>query len=348
MHADDSRHGMGRGQPATAGAALDRVASGAAPFRRFGTRWRASAGGLTLCIASVGAHALTGGQQAFVDQLNHGDYFFPINEAGPFAGQLAIYDDTGQAGGQVDGFWRSLLKGVGVASATVAGGAGGFLVGGPVGAGVGAAAAGSGYKTFVDSLNASGPPPGKQWLISDARIYNSVNVAGVGNILPQIVAFGSQHVTGVGQLFGGATVSFLDLTAGVFPRVLDANFKAIGTVSSADLFLLQSADGTTFGSLVETTIGFAGSRPFTPTDYLDIELGSLLTAPEGTPIAFSSTLVVGVTAVPEPSTWIGLATGLLALLARRISAWRGCLRWTRATRVVGKYGACYFSRRLGA
>jgi PEP-CTERM motif len=271
-----------------------------------------------LCLASVGAPALTVEQQAFVDQLNRGDYFFPINEAGPLAGQLTIYDDTGQVGGQVDGFWRSLLKGVGVASATVAGGAGGFLVGGPVGAGVGAAAGGGGYKTFVDSLNASGPPPGKQWLISDARIYNSVDVAGV-NLLPQIVAFGSQHVSGVGQLFDGASISFLDLTAGVFPRVLDANFKTIGTVSSAELFLLQSAGGTTFGSLVETTIGFPGSRPLTPTDYLDIELSSLLTAPAGTSIAFSSTLVVGVTAVPEPSTWISLATGLLAFLARRIS-----------------------------
>jgi hypothetical protein len=53
--------------------------------------------------------------------------------------------------------------------------------------------------------------------------------------------------------------------------------------------------------VVENVVGFPSSRPLLPTDFLDIELGSLLSAPDGTPINFQSTLVVGATPVPEPS-----------------------------------------------
>lgn len=266
--------------------------------------------------AQCRADVLTYDQQVFAGMLSTGSYYYPVIGEGPMAGQLAIFDDIGVAITQSPGWFRSLLKGVGVFSAGVAGGAGGFLVGGPVGAGVGGGAAVGGYKTFVDSLNATGPPPGKKWLVSDARIYNSINVQGIGDVLPAVQSLALGHITTTVSVFSDVTISFVDPL--IFPlRVIDQNLDPINTIVGAGVFVAQSSYGTAFGSYMLNEIGSPGSRPMTPTDYLEIEFGSLLSVPNGTPIEFQSTLFVGVAPVPEPTSLAMLGIGAFAVLLAR-------------------------------
>ena len=261
---------------------------------------------IALGFASFRCEPSFGGslQLDFVDQLSSGQFAYPVIESGPLAGQPAQYQAQGEAIVHSPGFFRSLLKATGVVASGVAGAAAG-----PGGAAVGALA----FATYANSLNMSGPGPGRQWLISDARIYQSIQVAGVGEILPAVLARAENNTANTFAISPTSSISFVQ--PGVFPtRALDSNLNPITTIDGIDTFVLNVENGTQmdhfFGSVVYNTIGFPNSRPLTSTDYLDIELGSLLTVPNGTLITYYSTPNIGFSSIPEPS---GLCLGGIGL-----------------------------------
>lgn len=278
--------------------------------------------GAFLVLCSVGgapayAMPMADAQQAFADQLSMGQFFYPVVESGPDAGKLAVFQDSGTAFASHDGFWRSLLKGVAVVAGGVAGSAAG-----PGGTAVGALAT----ATVVNDINRQGPGPGRRWLVSDARIYREVNVAGVGNILPGVLSAAEGNVVSSFNLSPTHTLSFVDPSViGVRPK--DSSGIPVSTVDFAQAFVLTSTESgiaqSLFGTVVLNTVGAPGDRPLNNTDFLDVDVGPLLTAPDGTAVTVQSTLVVGFSSpVPEPAAVWLFGIGLIVLLAYRFPAYR--------------------------
>lgn len=267
--------------------------------------------------ADTSALPVTSDQQAFAEQLKEGRYFYPVLESGPLAGQPALFEDPATAFATNDGFWRALLKGAAVVAGGVAGAAAGTLVAPGVGTGAGAGIGALGAKTVVDEINRAGPGPGRQWLISDARLYESVNVAGVGDILPTVLSAGMSNIDSTVALSPVLSISYIDPDV-VTVRAKDSSGQPITTIDLAQAFILTSTLGPSpqsfFGSVVLNTIGFPDSRPLTATDFIDIDVGELLTVPDGTDVTVRSTLIVGATLIPEPSTFVLIAAGVLGLI----------------------------------
>jgi hypothetical protein len=278
--------------------------------------------GAFLVLCSVGgapayAMPIAVAQQAFADQLSMGQFFYPVVESGPDAGKVAVFQDPGTAFATHDGFWRSLLKGAAVVAGGVAGSAAG-----PGGTAVGALAT----ATVVNDINRQGPGPGRRWLISDARIYREVEVAGVGNILPGVLSAAESNIVSSFNLSPTHTLSFVDPSV-IGVRAKDAGGTPVSTVDFAQAFVLTSTETgisqSLFGTVVLNTVGAPGDRPLNSTDFLDVDVGSLLTAPDGTPVTVQSTLVVGFsTPVPEPAATSLFGVGLIVLLAYQFSGYR--------------------------
>ncbi|GAB2859203.1 hypothetical protein GCM10027277_29610 [Pseudoduganella ginsengisoli] len=269
-------------------------------------------------ISAVPARAMpmAEAQQAFAAQLENGRFFYPVVESGPDAGMLAVFQDPATAYATHDGFWRSLLKGATVVAGGVVGSAAG-----PGGAAVGALAT----ATVVNDINRQGPGPGRRWLISDARIYREVQVASVGNILPNVLSAAQSNIIASYGLSPGLTLSFVDPSV-IGVHVKDAGGNPVNSTDFAQAFVLTRTVGSTtedlLGSVVLNTIGAPGNRALNETDYLDMDVGPLLTAPDGTPVTMKSTLIVGYTEVPEPGTLVLLGLGWAGLLATACQARR--------------------------
>lgn len=269
---------------------------------------------LTIQVKPSQAAQLSSEQRVFTEMLRSGQYYFPEIESGILQGQIATFEEAGVSVVNSPGWFRSFLKGVGVASAGIAGGVGGFLVGGPVGAGVGAGALGLGYKTYVDDLNRQGPGPGREWLISDARLYQNIIVEGT-DILPNILASAQNNVVATANISSLDRILFINTS--VFPtRILDETLSPINTVEASGLFIIENAIGSsnryTLGSFVLNKVGFADIPTLDNNDYLDIELGAFLSI-DGLPIQSESTLIVGYQSIPTPES--NSVLGLLALSA---------------------------------
>lgn len=277
------------------------------------SQWVLRAAGALLVLCSTGAipvHAMpvAEAQQAFAAQLGNGRFFYPVVDSGPDAGMLAVFEDPATAYASGDGFWRSLLKGATVVAGGVVGSAAG-----PGGAAVGALAT----ATVVNDINRQGPGPGRRWLVADARIYREVQVASVGNILPNVLTAAQSNIVASYGLSPGLTLSFVD-PAVIGVHVKDAGGVPVNSTDFAQAFVLTSTVGSItqnlLGSVVLNTIGAPGNRPLNETDFLDMDVGPLLTAPDGTPVTMKSTLIVGYTEVPEPGTLALLGIGCLGVL----------------------------------
>jgi hypothetical protein len=273
--------------------------------------------GFTLLILpnSVLAARLTADQKVITEILQDGQYIYPVIESGSLAGEVAVFEEPGVAFVNSPGFFRSLLKGVTVVAGGVTGAAIGSLVAPGPGTAGGAATGALAAATVVNNINREGPGPGKKWLISDIRAYESINVSGVGEILPDVLIDVSDHITVTTALSSSIDLSFVDTS--IFPvNVVDEMLMPISDIQSAGLFVLTNNTGTQptkfLGSFVLNEIGSVDSRPLTETDFLDIELGSSLSVADGTEITSLSTLVVGFKSVPEPTSILSfLAFGTL-------------------------------------
>lgn len=265
---------------------------------------------------SVHALPIAVAQQAFADQLSSGQYFYPIVESGPNAGRVAVFQDSATAFAGGDGLWRALLKGAAVVAGGVAG-----SVAGPGGTAVGALAT----AMVVNEINRQGPGPGRFWLVADARIYRAVDVAGVGDILPSVLATAQANIVSTFTLNATHSLAFVDASI-IGVHVKDASGVLVDTIDLVQAFVLTStepgATGSFFGTVVLNTVNGPGDRPLTPTDLLDVDVGPLLTAPDGTPVTMLSTLIVGATALPEPGTITLLGIGVMALFSGQRTAKR--------------------------
>jgi hypothetical protein len=255
------------------------------------------------------ALALTVSQQSLVEMFQNNRFFFPMIEPPQSpAGDMALFDEPGISVVNSPGWFRALLKGVGVTAGGIAGGAGGFLVGGPVGAGVGAGALGTGAYTYFSELNAMGPGPGREWLISDTRIYDNINVNGV-DVTSAVLASLSAHIYETAFVSSLDQINFID--PAFYPtRVLDENLDPITSIEGSGAFILTNTfpgGGTRsrLGSYVLNRVGVAGIPVLDNNDYLDIELGSILSV-DNQPIIARSSLIVGYTEVPGPVPILGV------------------------------------------
>ena len=278
---------------------------------------------VTFCVfanAEVKALTISQAQIAFADQLREGNYLYPVIESGTLEGQPALFDDPAVAFASNDGFWRALLKGAAVVAGGVAGAAVGTLVAPGAGTAAGGATGALAAATVVNEINRQGPGPGRKWLISDARLYDRVEVAGVGNILPDVVSTSLSHIESTVDLSSALSLAFIDSNI-ISVGVKDSSGLRIDTVDFAQAFILTSTVGSTtsnfFGSVVLNTIGFQDSVALTNTDFLDIDVGPLLTAPDGTEVFVRSTPIVGFSEVSEPPVLMLLGASLFILIGHR-------------------------------
>lgn len=267
----------------------------------------------TLPTATVAAP--TAPETTFASQLTTGSYVYPVVENGPLAGQAALFQDVGTSV-SADFRWRWLLKGAFVATGGVLGGAVGTVIpvaGTAAGAGVGTAAA----AVAINELNREGPSPDHEWLVSDARIFQSIQVSGVGEILPAVLALAEANEQATVPLSALASISFVNPSA-IGLTAKDASGHVLGSIAGAEAFVLTTGVGTQsrsfFGTVVLNNVGFSTSRPLTNTDLIDVNVGPLLTAPDGTQVTMLSTPFVGFSAaIPEPATAGLLLLGLIVL-----------------------------------
>ena len=280
---------------------------------------------LLMSVLAEQAHSLpvTADQQIFADQLASGNFSYAVLETGPRAGKLAVFEDNAVAFASNDGFWRQLLK-VLLGIADVAAPLLEPYIG-PVGVGAVKVVVSKFQQKLLDKNKAEeAEKERKKIKVIDTRLYETVQVDGLGDILPGVIAAALANTVTSIALTPAMTLSFID-PAVIAVRAKDSTGLPIESIDLAQAFILTTDFGagasSLFGSFVVNTVGFQGSRPLNETDYIDVDVGPLLTVPDGTRVTVRSTMLVGSTQIPEPP--------MIALMGMAILAAWAAVRRTR-------------------
>jgi hypothetical protein len=124
--------------------------------------------------------------------------------------------------------------------------------------------------------------------------FRGVEVANVGNILPDVLSAAQSNIVSTFDLSPIQTLSFVNPSV-IGVQVKNASGNVVDTVDLAQAFVLTTTEGpiseSLFGAVVLNTIGSPEDRALTETDFLAVDVGSLLTVPNGTPVTILSTLI---------------------------------------------------------